>query len=89
MKKFLGKEAYKKISLLYANYIENNEIESTVLDYYFLIIDEEERINLFNKLLNLGIIWAFGENREEYNNTVHHKAAYKTAVFFIQKLMNF
>ena len=66
MKKFLGKEAYKKISLLYANYIENNEIESTILDYYFLIIDEEERINLFNHMYN-DLLYIDDSNNIEIN----------------------
>ena len=66
MKKFLGKEDYKKISLLYANYIENNEIESTVLDYYFLIIDEEERINLFNHMYN-DLLYIDDSNNIEIN----------------------
>ena len=66
MKKFLGKDAYKKISQLYANYIENNEIESNVLDYYFLIIEEEERINLFNHMYN-NLLYIDDSNNIEIN----------------------
>ena len=66
MKKFLGKEASKKISLLYANYIENNEVESSILDYYFLIIDEEEKINLFNHMYN-DLLYIDDSNNIEIN----------------------
>ena len=66
MKKYLGKEVSKKISSLYANYIENNEIESSILDYYFLVIDEEEKINLFNHMYN-NLLYIDDSNNIEIN----------------------
>ena len=66
LKKFLGKEAYKKISSLYANFIENNEIESSNLDYYFLIINDEEHINLFNHMYN-NLLYVDDSNNIEIN----------------------
>ena len=66
LKKFLGQEKYKKISSLYANFIENNEIESSNLDYYFLIITDEEHINLFNHMYN-NLLYVDDSNNIEIN----------------------
>ena len=52
MKKFLEKESLQKISSFYSNYIETREIDNSNMFYYVYIIDEEERINLFNRLYN-------------------------------------
>ena len=73
MKKFMGKEAYKKISKLYANYIENNEVESVVLDYYFLIIDEEEQISIFNHMYNDLLYIDNTNNMEIHKNFIYPK----------------
>ena len=73
MKKYFGKEASKKISSLYANYIENNEIESSILDYYFLIIDEEEKISLFNHMYNNLLFIDDSNNIEINKNFIYPK----------------
>ncbi len=73
LKKFLGKEEFQKISSLYANYIENNEIESSNLDFYFLIIAEEERINLFNHMYNILLYIDDSNNIEINKNFIYPK----------------
>ena len=73
LKKFLGKEAYEKISSSYSNYIENNEIESSILMFYFLIIKEEEDINLFNHMYN-NLLYIDDSNKIEiHKNFIYPK----------------
>ena len=66
LKKFMDKDSYEKISSSYANYIEDNEIESKNLDFYFLIINEEERIHLFNRMYN-NLLYIDDSNNIEIN----------------------
>ena len=66
MKKFLDKETYKKISLQYANFIENNEIESSNMEYYFFILSEEEKFNIFNYIYN-NLLYVDKSNNIEIN----------------------
>ena len=66
MKKFLDKETLKKISLTYVNFIENNEILSSNLDFYFCILNEEEEINIFNYIYN-NLLYIDSSNNVEIN----------------------
>ena len=66
MKKYLGPESSKKISSQYANYIENNEIESSNLDYYFTVINEEEHMDIFNFMYN-NLLYVDDSNNIEIN----------------------
>ena len=66
MKNFLDKETYKKISLQYENFIENNEIESSNMEYYFLILNEEEQIKIFNYIYN-NLLYIDNSNNIEIN----------------------
>ena len=66
MKKFLDKESLKKISLTYANFIENNEIDSSNLEYYFYFLTDEEEINLFNYIYN-NLLYIDSSNNIEIN----------------------
>ena len=66
MKNFLDKEIYKKISLQYENFIENNEIESSNMEYYFLILNEEEQIKIFNYIYN-NLLYIDNSNNIEIN----------------------
>ena len=73
LKKFLGKEGFVKISSLYANYIENNEIESSDLFFYFFIMNKEEHIALFNHMYN-SLIYIDDSNNIEINkNFIYQK----------------
>ena len=66
MKKFLDKETSKQISLIYLNFIENNEIDSTNLEYYFFVMNEEEQISLFNYIYN-NLLYVDNSNNIEIN----------------------
>ena len=66
MKHYLGKEEQKKISKKYADYIEENEIESKYLIYYFNVIDEEEHIQVFNYIFN-NMIYVDSSNNTKVN----------------------
>lgn len=67
MKKFLGEES-KDISVLYSNFIENNEIENSNLQNYFLMINEEEHITMFNHMYN-NLLYINDSNKIEINKT--------------------
>ena len=73
MKKFLGKESLNKISSLYASYIENNEIENSNLKYYFLVINKEEHINLFNFMYDILLYKDNSINTEIKKNFIYPK----------------
>ena len=73
MKKYLDKEKFQKIASLYANYLENNEFENMHLDYYFKIIDEEGRKNLFNYIYNTLLFVDKSNNVEINKNFIYEK----------------
>ena len=52
MKRFLDKETQKKISEQYKNYIEDNEVKSEYLTYYFNVIDEDDHNQIFKYSFN-------------------------------------
>lgn len=66
MKHFLDEEKQKKISKKYANYIEDNEIESKYLIYYFNVIDEEEHSQIFKYIFN-NMIYVDNSNDTKIN----------------------
>ena len=66
MKRFLDKETSKQISLIYLNFIENNEIDSSNLEYYFFIMNEEEQISLFKYIYN-NLLYVDSSNNIEIN----------------------
>ena len=66
MKRFLDKETSKQVSLIYLNFIENNEIDSSNLEYYFFIMNEEEQISLFNYIYN-NLLYVDDSNNIEIN----------------------
>ena len=66
MKTFLDKESLKQISKKYSNYIEENEIESKYLSFYFYVIDEEEHIQIFKYIYN-NILYVDSSNNIKLN----------------------
>ena len=66
MKNFLDKEAQKQISLIYLNFIENNEIESSNLEDYYFVLNEEEQISIFNYIYN-NLLFVDDSNNIEIN----------------------
>ena len=67
MKTFLDKESLNIISQKYANYIEENEIESKYLSFYFYVIDEEEHAKIFNYIYN-NILYVDSSNNTKLND---------------------
>ena len=66
MKKFLDKETQKKISSMYINFIENNEIESSNMEYYLFILNDEDLVDLFNYIYN-NLLFVDSSNNIEIN----------------------
>ena len=66
MKKFLDKDAQKKISFIYMNYILNYEIKSSNMEYYLFVLNDEELLDLFNYIHN-NLLFIHSSNDVEIN----------------------
>ena len=66
MKKFLDKESLKKISSLYTNFIEDNEIQSSNMENYLYILNDEELVGLFN-YIHANLLYIDNSNNVEIN----------------------
>ena len=66
MKKFLDKETQKKISSLYMNFIVNKEIESSNMEYYLFVLNDDELSDLFNYIYN-NLLYVHSSNKVEIN----------------------
>ena len=66
MKKFLDKDSQKIISSMYMNYIQNYEIESSNMEYYLFVLNDEELIDLFNYIHN-NLLFIHNSNDVEIN----------------------
>ena len=66
MKKFLDEETEKKITLTYANFIENNDIDSSSMEFYFYVLNEKDHLNIFNNIYN-NLLYIDKSNNIEIN----------------------
>ena len=67
MNNFLDKESLKKISSQYLNFVENNEIQSSNMDYYLCVLNDGELVDLFN-YIHANLLYIDNSNNIEINN---------------------